>query len=421
MLTVDGICEAISGRDSERIKSGCKALIKRADLLTGDDIALVATAIANSGDLLILPSRMGRLADVPSTGGPASLSTLLCPLILATFGLTVPKISATGSVAGAVDSFGLLRGFQTDLSAEEFREALGRCGFAHIEQTSSLCPADAVLISLRRRYSLMRHPALAAASLLAKKVAVPGTAATFDFRIGPSGNIADDFDGGRAVARLFHEVADKLGILCAVVLTDNRSFPSSALGRLESLALVWELLNGGAMPSQLDKQHLAECISIAAVCFGLVLGKGNAPTPEVIESRIRDGSVKSTLIAHLEAQGASLAALDEVLNIRTEAHRVTLTAPSAGYWKAPPLDDAKEWIKREQDEFTKTRRRNQGGANLQVGIRLLATPGEWVEKDQPVVDVRVPRDSAVAIPAALLRGQITTDLATYGRLDPIDV
>lgn len=392
--------------------AGCEALLKHAQSsLTPDEIAQLAQAIAHSGEVLTLPGDLGRLADVPSTGGPASLSTLLCPLLLASSGIIVPKISATGSVAGAVDTLGLVRGFSTDLEPVAFLRAIRYCGIAHIQQTESFCPADAILVSLRRKHSLMRHPVLAAVSLLAKKVAVPGTTAVFDFRIGSTGNIADDFDGGREVAQLFYQVAKRLNVSCAIALTDNRSFPCSALGRLESIALAWGLLSGRAPRTAIDEKHLRCCIDIAAMCISLVFGKeSDGKTVQALGARLNDGSVMKTLIRHIEAQGASEAGLTEVLSARANAQVLTLNALTAGYWQPPAIEKAKNWIKQEQrqrDEAVNAIKENR--ANDQVGLRLLASPGEWVTKDQPLIEVRLPRGARIDVPANMLRGRTTMD------------
>src|ERR1041385_447903 len=72
--------------------------------LSEDEIAELAIAVSESGEKLEVPPSLFPLADVPSTGGPASLSTLLCPLLIAAAGIRVPKLSATGSTAGAIDT-----------------------------------------------------------------------------------------------------------------------------------------------------------------------------------------------------------------------------------------------------------------------------------------------------------------------------
>jgi thymidine phosphorylase len=65
-----------------------QALVEAArdNLLTDDDVAQLATVLAESGTQLPLDSRA---ADLASTGGISSLSTLVCPLQLRVLGYSV--------------------------------------------------------------------------------------------------------------------------------------------------------------------------------------------------------------------------------------------------------------------------------------------------------------------------------------------
>src|ERR1035441_9044869 len=58
-------------------------------------VALLAAHLADSGVRLTWPETL-RTADVASTGGPGSLSTLLPPFVLRTLGYDVVKLSVHG-------------------------------------------------------------------------------------------------------------------------------------------------------------------------------------------------------------------------------------------------------------------------------------------------------------------------------------
>ena len=75
----------------------------RTSLVTDDDIAYLATTLGGSGSVLSIPD--GRFAaDLASTGGPTSLSTLIGPLYLRAMGCCVPKLGVPGRPAGGVDA-----------------------------------------------------------------------------------------------------------------------------------------------------------------------------------------------------------------------------------------------------------------------------------------------------------------------------
>ncbi len=62
----------------------------------------LARSVASSGAQI--SARASFSADVASTGGPTSLSTLICPLFLRAAGAVVPKLGVPGRPAGGIDS-----------------------------------------------------------------------------------------------------------------------------------------------------------------------------------------------------------------------------------------------------------------------------------------------------------------------------
>ena len=120
------------------------------------DVVQLAQAIAQSGEIFTC-RELGRFGAA-STGVRRLSTTLLCPLLLAaTRQVRVPKVSATGSVAGAIDTLALIPGFQSKLNRDQFLNALENAGIAHTEQTETFCPADAVLFDHRRLVDMTRH------------------------------------------------------------------------------------------------------------------------------------------------------------------------------------------------------------------------------------------------------------------------
>ena len=105
-------------------------------------IAALAKALANSGDVYRWPPEINPLGSVISTGGPSSLSTLLCPFIIATAGCYIPNLTVPGAVAGALDVLALVKDYKTSLSQDEMIQALRASRVANTLTSSEFAPAD---------------------------------------------------------------------------------------------------------------------------------------------------------------------------------------------------------------------------------------------------------------------------------------
>jgi thymidine phosphorylase len=397
-------CDIFSSRQASRFADASDTIIDAArSRLSVEEVCQVAKSIAASGRILRLPASRQPFADCPSTGGPGSLSTLLCPLLLVSQGLSVPKISATGSVAGAIDTLGLIPGFHAKLSSDEFLRILGSVGIAHSVQSGDFCPADKVLVQRRRQLRLMSNAGLAAASLLGKKLAVPGTVASFDFRVGPAGNIGADHGEACEAAHLFREVSSRLGLQISITLTDCIELPCSALGRLEALHLLWLVINGDNV-LDIDRRHVDSCVQLAArACHLGTLRDSPSDWERRLRRSIRSGDVKRAFVMHLEAQGSTMENLVDVLQARHSQQTIRIVAALDGFWYPPPALAVAEWFKTEQRNLQKM---EQVSVREQLGLRMIVSPGAQVNRGQPVVEMRCPRSNrSETVPPAWLSGE----------------
>lgn len=395
-MTFAEACRIFKNKHLSQFSEASEAVVAHSQSerrLSVEASADLALAIAESGEKVMVPNSLHPLADCPSTGGPSSLTTLLCPLLIASVGIRVPKLSATGSTAGGIDTMEMIPGFDGRKSGEEFIAVLEKVGIAHARPSEMFCPADNALIECRQRLKGMRNVGLAAASLLAKKIAIPGTVASLDCRIGPTGNICDKPEEAGEAAQYFMEVAKSLGVPLAVTLTDNRSFPCSALGRLESLDLLWKILNTDDLELELDKSHVETCIAIAAQCCMMTgLDSNMQDSKKRLQDSLFSGQARTVFLAHLKAQGASLDGLHRVIEQRREQSVITVAARDAGFWRPPDIAIAKEFVKAVQGVVWGNRERTS--STPQIGLRLLVDPSVSVAVGQPLFELRLPPNFA---------------------------
>ncbi|GAI81662.1 unnamed protein product, partial [marine sediment metagenome] len=136
-----------------------------------EEIALLAETLATSGEKLNINKNIST-ADIPSTGGPSSLTTILCPLYLVHFGYVVPKLGIPGSPAGGVDILAQIPGYKVHFMKEDFESLLSKHNYIHSLADENFCPLDNTLFKFRKKVGKVSVFPLVIASLLSKKIAL---------------------------------------------------------------------------------------------------------------------------------------------------------------------------------------------------------------------------------------------------------
>jgi pyrimidine-nucleoside phosphorylase len=277
-------------------------------------IAHLAMRLAQSGEVLIHPTTY-RTADVPSTGGPSSLSTLLCPLELVAAGAKVPKLGVPGRPAGGIDVLACIPNFNSTLDSSQVRSCLQNCGYANFLAGSRFAPLDALLFAHRQKVGAQDVATLAIASLLSKKLAVGVTNVTLDIRVASFTNFGT-WDTARANGHRFISVAAQLGISATCLLTDCSVPNQGHLGRGESLNALKIIFDGDATGDLLS--HMRLCHRMAEGCLR-----------QSIDTSV--GRLYEIFCSHLEQQGATREGFEgKVHKIRSEP-KVTIEATSEGF------------------------------------------------------------------------------------------
>lgn len=328
-------------------------------------IAALAKELAVSGQTL---AHSPKTADVASTGGPTSLSTLFCPLLLRLAGFTVPKLGVPGRPAGGIDVLSRIPSYRIRLSAVEVAAVLDRCGYAHFVAGEMIAPLDAELFALRQRVGAQAVPSLVVASLLSKKIAVGVHHAGLDVRVASHGNFGSRFEAARENARLYCSVASVLGIEARCILTDATRPYQPYIGRGESLLALSRLFTGKAEPWL--QRHADACTWMAGVTIGA------APDPKPA------GRLYAAFADNVKAQGGSLDGFESTANAIAHGHKATLCAATSGF---PYVD-----LHRLRDLITSRQSQNveDGDYPDPAGVILLAECDRLVAKGDPIMTIR---------------------------------
>jgi thymidine phosphorylase len=286
----------------DRAALGEIVTLARSSDLDAGSVAWLARRLADSGDLL---RTRAHSADIASTGGPGSLTTLLCPLILRAHGCVVPKLAVQGRPAGGVDVLGSLDGYRVDLDAAEAESCMDACGYVHLLAGRRFAPLDAELFVLRQEIGGQGIPSLVAASLLSKKLAAGSPVAGLDIRVGPHGNFGRDLREAEANASLFEGAAAECGLKPLVFVGQASAVEQPWIGRGEALSAL-DLLFAGEADDWLLR-HAGRCAELAA---HVARAAGVAVQAAEWDPRLA-GLAQEAMRANLVAQGSSLDALRE--------------------------------------------------------------------------------------------------------------
>ncbi|WP_028004520.1 hypothetical protein [Sinorhizobium meliloti] len=355
----------ISGEESE-----FERWIERARLnqLSDSDIAELASRLAASGEQLSL---QGKTADLASTGGPGSLSTLWAPAALVASGLLVPKLGVPGRPAGGIDALCQVPGYRVDLNGIDARAVLERCGYVHVIAGTTFAPADAAMFAYRQRTGAQAIPELAIASLLSKKLAMGVKVVGLEVRVARHGNFGANREDAKTNAQRFARVAKLLGIEAVSFLTDGMTPQQPYLGRGEALLALSRLFAAKACP-WLEHHALA--------CEGWTSALARSAPP----SRL---GVAHAFACNILAQGGSVEGLEERASNVAAAHSRIVPAIQHGVISYD-LSQLRAAILDARGPDT------DGSFSDSAGLILLAMPGTMVRKGQPLVSLRC-ADSAL--------------------------
>jgi len=378
---------------TEQAMSRIVSVVKAEEFGT-DDLCRLAEAMGRSGAMIDI-SRDHPSADLVSTGGPGSLSTLLAPLFLRAYGLFVPKLGVPGRPAGGIDVLAQIPGYRIRLSAPEVLEILSRCGYAHFLADDVFAPLDAAFFRYRQKVGAQDVPALAIASLLAKKIACGVKYAGLDVRVAPHGNFGATYDEARQAARTFCAAARGASIEAVASLTDARTPYQPYIGRGEALLAIRMIVDG--RPDPWLAEHIDRCRLMAAQVASMSPG-----------SRLSRGfDIGNVFFEHLEAQGSSKEAFYEKTNLVAAAANRELSADRDGFLRVDVPELRSVFV------AVNSRIAAADGFPDELGVILRQRPGAYVRRGDLLASVRANDAIWHEFAAALTKCFQVVDLLNY--------
>ena len=344
--------------------------------LNKEELNVWTDAMIKSGEKLDL-SKVGKpTVDKHSTGGVGDkISLPLCPLV-ASFGAAVPQLSGRGlgTFGGTLDKMESVSGFNISLSNDQMINQLKNVGVFITAAGVGLAPADRKMYSFRDVIGAVECIPLIASSIMSKKIAEGTQSLVLDVKAG-RGAFMKDFAKAKQLAETMVEIGNNAGVKTVALITQMETPLGNAVGNALEVSESIDVLNGKG-PSDVIEITLAlakEMLTLAGIDKDPAQG-------------LKDGSAFNIWKNMIKAQGGNpdaeipVAKKKELVLSKQSGYITDLNAYAIGLsaWRLGAGRAKKE------DAVSKT-----------AGIMCLAKEGDFVEKDQPVLELHIDDETRI--------------------------
>lgn len=329
-LTREEIFWLINEYTAERVpdyqlSAFCMAVYFRG--MTQEETVWLTEAMMYSGDTVDL-SLFGDLsADKHSTGGVGDKTTLIVAPIVASLGGKMAKMSGRGlgHTGGTVDKLESIRGFQVQLSPENFLRQVQQMGLAVIGQSGNLTPADKKLYALRDVTDTVDSLPLIASSIMSKKLAAGSKNIVLDVKVG-SGAFMKTPEDAKALAEQMVSIGKACGRNICAVLTDMDIPLGYHVGNALEVKEAIQVLRGQG-PDDLREV----CMALASNLLSMVRGVSLAEAETLVKESLSSGKAYETFVRWITAQGGDVAMVRDPSLLPGAKDHFEVTAPRDGY------------------------------------------------------------------------------------------
>lgn len=339
------------------------------------EIADLTMAMVSTGEQIDLSDIPGVKVDKHSTGGVGDKVTLILAPLVASFGVSVAKMSgrSLGHTGGTIDKLESIHGFQVERTQADFVQQVRDIGISVIGQSDNLVKADKLLYALRDVTATVDIIPLIASSIMSKKIAAGSDAILLDVTVG-SGAFMKNMLDARLLAQTMVDLGNAVGRKTVAVITDMRQPLGATIGNRLEIAESLTVLQGGGSPEL--RQFIAELAQIMLSLAGV-----EKSVDDILEN-LSNGAALEKFKQMIQAQGGDF---DELLAspehetifsksvVSTQTGYVTsfdaltagLLAMRAGAGRAVKSDVL----------------------DLDAGLRLFKKIGDYVESGEPLFEI----------------------------------
>jgi thymidine phosphorylase len=253
------------------------------DNLDVDEITWLTKAMIDSGSRLKWDGQI--IMDKHSVGGlPGNRTTPIVVAIIASAGLTIPKISsrAITSPAGTADTMETIT--TVNLPIDKIKEVVNKEGgcFAW-GRLAKLSPADDILITIEKALDV-DSPGQMIASILSKKVATGSTHVVIEIPFGQTAKVRTN-DEALKLQYYFNTVGEAIKLKVDVLIMDGSQPIGKGIGpSLEAMDVLSVLRNQKEAPNNLKEKSLMIAGTLLELSETIEKGKGVFEARKILES-----------------------------------------------------------------------------------------------------------------------------------------
>jgi thymidine phosphorylase len=332
------------------------------------------SAMVDSGERLDLGSLTRPTVDKHSTGGVGDKVSLILAPLVAACGAAVPQLSGRGlgHTGGTLDKLESIPGWRAALPPAEMVDILRRVGCVICAAGPGLAPADRRLYALRDVTGTVESIPLIASSIMSKKIAEGTGALVLDVKVG-SGAFMRDLADARLLAQTMVAIGEEEGVRTSALLTRMDTPLGRAVGNALEVEEAVATLAGQGPPDLVEV-----VLALAREMLDLA---GIAADPA---AALADGRALARYRDMIAAQGG---APDAPLPVAP--HSRVLAAPATGFLvrlDARAVGEA-AW------RLGAGRARKEHPVSPSAGVLCLARQGDWVEEEQPLLELRTEEEA----------------------------
>ena len=356
--------------------------------LNKEELSVWTDAMIKSGEILDLSSVGKPTVDKHSTGGVGDkISLPLCPLV-ASFGAAVPQLSGRGlgTFGGTLDKMESVSGFNITLSNEKMIQQLKDVGVFITAAGAGLAPADRKMYSFRDVIGTVECIPLIASSIMSKKIAEGTQSLVLDVKAG-RGAFMKDFSRAKQLAETMVEIGNKAGVKTVALITQMDTPLGNAVGNALEVSESIDVLNGKG-PQDVIEITLAlakEMLQLAGINKDPATGLKDGTALQVWKKMIIAQGGNPDIEIPVAKKKENVVATQSGYITDLDAYAIGLSAWRLGAGRA-----------KKEDAVSKT-----------AGIICLAKEGDYVEIDQPVLELHIDDSSRLPLAKEALKNAFT--------------